>query len=568
MHTDAHFTQPVVQALSHATGKERRAALRKLADQRVDAWPSHQRDAFVRQFTDTRSTAARVSWPAVRDALTMVQLLDLVMGFHSVDGMIRQMDSGTTEPWGYDYKGESLAAEMLEWTLKAVPQMIASGERPDIMTHAITNQFASAFGGAFTAIVADDAFDHNTQSMETPMASTASASAATKTLPNPSADQRRVLDTILASFGGGASFADIEQIIASKDHEITQLSNRPGGVQITLGAAALAPIPSTGSLPAGQASMQKANAIFGITGAAGKVFDFDIVTFDWGGQVHPMVPDVDPDYFFEPDSLLSVLTALLFNTKSWVYGHTGTGKTTLVEQVAARLNWPVIRLNFDSEISRLDMIGRDVIAVDKNGNTVTEFVDGVLPQAMQMPVILLCDEMDFIRPDVAYVMQRALENKGLLVTEDGGRLIQPHEHFRIFATANTKGAGDDTGRYMGARPQSGAFLNRFTNWIGVDYMKPDQVSELVIRKTGVDAATAKVIGNYAKDHWRGFEQNDLMQDLSARNLVACAEQYHFFKGLMPADKALEKAFERTVFNRAATAHDAQTMRGIFQRVVK
>lgn len=318
-------------------------------------------------------------------------------------------------------------------------------------------------------------------------------------------------------------------------------------------------------IPNGKLKTIKAHAAFGIT-TGKEQFDFDLPMFDWDAP-HPYVPEIDTDYQFQPVPLLRALWALATNQKAWIHGHTGTGKSTLIEQIAARLNWPMIRINFDSEITRMDLIGRDVLT-QSGGSVTTRFEDGTLPKAMQMPCILLCDEMDFIRPDVAYVMQRALENKGLLITEDGGRLITPDPMFRIVATANTKGSGDDTGRYMGARPQSGAFLDRFTCWIEVDYMTPASVKKLIAAKAkGVSQKVVDILGAYAKEHWIGFRNGDILQPLSPRGLISAANAYTFFSGIMPEAEAVKQAIRTTISERC-TETDAQTIDGLVQRVTK
>ena len=171
------------------------------------------------------------------------------------------------------------------------------------------------------------------------------------------------------------------------------------------------------------------------------------------------------------------------NRRTWISGHSGTGKTSLVQQVAARMNWPVLRVNFDSEISRLDLVGRDTLTktVGEDGKMVTEtkFVEGILPQALRGPYILLCDELDFVRSDIGYILQRTLEGEGLVLMESGGEIIQPHAMSRIVATANTKGQGDEHNIYQGARHQSLALLDRFTVWLEVEYLPKAQKKKVI-----------------------------------------------------------------------------------------
>ena len=221
--------------------------------------------------------------------------------------------------------------------------------------------------------------------------------------------------------------------------------------------------------------LEPAAQVFQIEGAGASMFNFRVPVWHWEDEPDE-VPVLDPNYIFRPMDLFKTLMTIVTDQRMWLKGHTGTGKTTLVEQVAARLRWPVLRINFDSEITRLDLIGRDVLRTE-NGQTVSMFADGLLPKGLAGPYILLLDEFDRIRPDIAYVMQRALEGNGLTVVEDGGRHIVPHQWTRTIATANTAGQGDDTGLYPGARPQSAALLDRFTSWADIDYLSPPERQE-------------------------------------------------------------------------------------------
>ena len=156
------------------------------------------------------------------------------------------------------------------------------------------------------------------------------------------------------------------------------------------------------------------------------------------------VPDLDPDYLFDPQTTAAILSGFAYNRRVMVSGYHGTGKSTHIEQVAARLNWPCVRVNLDSHVSRIDLVGKDAIVV-KDGMQVTEFRDGILPWAYQHNVALCFDEYDAGRPDVMFVIQRVLESSGRLTLLDQSRVIRPHPAFRLFATANTVGLGDTTG---------------------------------------------------------------------------------------------------------------------------
>jgi len=163
------------------------------------------------------------------------------------------------------------------------------------------------------------------------------------------------------------------------------------------------------------------------------------------------VPELDPDYLFDRQTTLAILAGFAYNRRVMVSGYHGTGKSTHIEQVAARLNWPCVRVNLDSHVSRIDLVGKDAIVV-KEGVQVTEFKDGILPWAYQHNVALVFDEYDAGRPDVMFVIQRVLESSGRLTLLDQSRVIRPHPAFRLFATANTVGLGDTTGPPLSRHP--------------------------------------------------------------------------------------------------------------------
>ncbi|MCO5148338.1 MAG: AAA family ATPase, partial [Aquamicrobium sp.] len=173
------------------------------------------------------------------------------------------------------------------------------------------------------------------------------------------------------------------------------------------------------------------------------------------------VPDIDPDYLFDRQTTLAILSGFAYNRRVMVSGYHGTGKSTHIEQVAARLNWPCVRINLDSHVSRIDLVGKDAIVV-KDGMQVTEFRDGILPWAYQHNVALVFDEYDAGRPDVMFVIQRVLESSGRLTLLDQSRVIRPHPAFRLFATANTVGLGDTTGLYHGTQQINQAQMDRWS----------------------------------------------------------------------------------------------------------
>ncbi len=338
--------------------------------------------------------------------------------------------------------------------------------------------------------------------------------------------------------------------------------------QAATAVSTVASTEATGDIPEGSVETVNAADLFGITGAARDMFNFDVPKWKWNG-VHPHVPPVDPDYIFRPEELLRVLFAIMTNQRAYLFGHSGTGKTTLVEQVCALLLWPCMRVNFDSEITRMDLIGRDTLNV-KDGASASTFIDGILPQAMSGPYVLLCDEMDSVRPDVAYVMQRALEGNGLLLTEDGGRLVKPHPMFRMFATGNTQGQGDEHGMYPSCRPQSLALLDRFTVWSEVDYLDANQRSKLVKKKVPtLDPEHHKMVCQYVTEHLAAFKSAKILQPMSPRGMIALAQAVAIFASITTGketEKAIKRGFGTVVLDRASSS-DKAVISGIVDRVV-
>ncbi len=338
-------------------------------------------------------------------------------------------------------------------------------------------------------------------------------------------------------------------------------------------AAAMSVIPQVveasvgGDIPTGRVKTAKAKDVFGITGVAAQSFDFDVPVWEWDAP-HPHVPAKDPDYVFRGTDLLRVLYSLLSNKRTYLHGHSGSGKTTLVEQAAAYLYWPFMRVNFDSEITRMDLIGRDTL-VQEGGTTVSKFVDGILPQMLTGPYIGCFDELDFVRPDVAYVMQRVFEGNGLMLTEDGGRIVQPHKMFRMFATGNTVGQGDEFGMYQGARPQSMAMLDRFTVWAHIDYLNEVERRRLISKRVpSLAKDMLDKVNKYVTEHIEAFKTSKVMQPITPRGYLDLSEGIVMFTQVFPASKqskAIEEAVAMTVLDRASV-QDRAVLKGIVNRV--
>lgn len=318
-------------------------------------------------------------------------------------------------------------------------------------------------------------------------------------------------------------------------------------------------VKASGEIPSGKVTTKSVKDIFpGIT------LDFQVPFWEWDGP-HPDVPAIDEDYIFREKLLVDALYAITSNSRMYLQGDTGSGKTTLVEQIAARLNWPFGRINFDSEITRMDLIGRDTL---KEGKTV--FVDGFLPKYMSGPYILCFDEIDFVRPDVAYVMQAALEGNSLLLTEDGGRRVTPHPMMRMFGTGNTVGQGDERGMYQGARPQSMAFLDRFTVWATVDYLTQKERRKLLEKRVpSLAKFEVDTIIKYTEEHLAAFRDARVMQPISPRGMIALGKTLAHLQVIYPkhTTNLLKDALESVVLARA-TQSDRITLKGIVDRVCK
>jgi len=245
------------------------------------------------------------------------------------------------------------------------------------------------------------------------------------------------------------------------------------------------------------------------------------------------VPDLDPDYLFDRDTTLAILAGFAYNRRVMVSGYHGTGKSTHIEQVAARLNWPLVRINLDSHVSRIDLVGKDAIVL-KDGKQITEFRDGILPWAYQNNVALVFDEYDAGRPDVMFVIQRVLESSGRLTLLDQSRVIRPHGAFRLFATANTVGLGDTSGLYHGTQQINQAQMDRWSIVTTLNYLPHDREVDIVLAKAthyrnkeGRDIVNKMVrVADLTRN---AFIAGDLSTVMSPRTVITWAENADIFK---------------------------------------
>ncbi len=274
------------------------------------------------------------------------------------------------------------------------------------------------------------------------------------------------------------------------------------------------------------------------------------------------VPEIDTAYRFDRETTLAILAGFNHNRRVMVQGYHGTGKSTHIEQVAARLNWPCLRVNLDSHISRIDLIGKDAIVL-KDGKQVTEFREGILPWALQHPCALVFDEYDAGRPDVMFVIQRVLEVEGKLTLLDQSRVIRPHPSFRLFATANTVGLGDTTGLYHGTQQINQGQMDRWNIVATLNYLPHAEETSIVLAKMGVaagDAKTRKQVESMvalAELTRAGFINGDISTVMSPRTVITWAENTRIF-----GDLAF--AFRLTFLNKCDEA-ERSTVAEYFQR---
>ena len=258
------------------------------------------------------------------------------------------------------------------------------------------------------------------------------------------------------------------------------------------------------------------------------------------------VPEIDNSYVFDKHTTLAILAGFEHNRRVMIQGFHGTGKSTHIEQIAARLNWPCVRINLDSHISRIDLLGKDAIKLNE-GKQVTEFQEGLLPWSIQNPVALVFDEYDAGRPDVMFVIQRILEVEGKLTLLDQNKVITPHPSFRLFATTNTVGLGDMTGLYHGTQQINQGQMDRWHVLSTLNYLNPSLEFKVINSKLGnlKGAKNIEMIKNMIKlaNLTRsGFANGDISTLMSPRTVISWGQNYKIFKDII-------RSFELTFLNK-------------------
>ena len=260
--------------------------------------------------------------------------------------------------------------------------------------------------------------------------------------------------------------------------------------------------------------------------------DLEVEAFS---KKNDLVPEIDKDYVFDRDTTMAILSGFSHNKKVIVHGYHGTGKSTHITQVAARLNWPCLRINLDSHISRIDLIGKDAITL-RDGKQITEFKEGILPWSFQNPVALVFDEYDAGRSDVMFVLQRILESDGFFTLLDKNKIVKQNKYFRLFATANTIGLGDTTGLYTGTQQINQAQLDRWEIVTSLNYLNNDKEMEIVLAKNKNlnNVEGKKKVSNMIKVATltrKGFINGDISTVMSPRTVINWCNNAEIFKNI-------------------------------------
>ena len=381
-----------------------------------------------------------------------------------------------------------------------------------------------------------------------------------------SPEQSDVINTIFDKYTNGAikdvtpvlqsHFKHVPELQVEVDTLREQLANIPK-IQVPLSR------PSSGDIPKGKVAMRNAQDVFGVLSP---LLDFEITTWEWNAP-HPHVPERFDNYRFDVQKLAQYLYGLEHNLNQWLVGHTGTGKSTWVEQVCAHTGYPLQRMNFDADITRMEFVGSTQVVIDESGKQVTKFVEGFLPRAMQAPCVMLLDEADAIQGDVAYVLQAVLEHKPFRLLEDSGRLVDPDPHFRIVATANTVGQGDPTGLYSTAiKSQSTAQRNRYNVFLEIDYMQVDDEIALCKELNPMMSNECEsFMTQFLRLYREGFANGDVMEPISPRNTQTIAQAITFFEPKIGLRDAVAMSVKMNLTSRANES-DAAVINGLLDRL--
>ena len=311
----------------------------------------------------------------------------------------------------------------------------------------------------------------------------------------------------------------------------------------------------TDDMPEAIISMRRASDIFTeifndpIRGSSVLLdFDVPIIEFD---REHPDVPKIDPTFRFHSGVLAEILDCLVENEIAWLHGKSGCGKSEIWMQIAARLGWPLLRLNMDSHLTRADLIGTNRLVPGPTGAPVMKFIEGLVPRALRMPSIMLIDEMDLGDPEVMPVLQPVLEGRGVRILEDGGRYVDAHPYSRIGITANTIGLGSENQVYLNAHEQSGATRDRVSRFIPMPFLPADEEAKVVLsRIPTADPEFVKKVVTIANLAREAYSQNKISTVISTRTVTRAARRHANFIGRFPnEDDVIITSLDVTVLNR-------------------
>ena len=382
-----------------------------------------------------------------------------------------------------------------------------------------------------------------------------------------STEQSEIINTIFDKYTNGA-IKDVTPVLQSHFKHLPELQIEVDTLRQKLANLPKIQVPqsrpSSGVIPSGKIAMRNAQDVFGVRSP---LLDFEITTWEWDAP-HPHVPERFDNYRFDVQKLAQYLYGLEHNLNQWLVGHTGTGKSTWVEQVCAHTGYPLQRMNFDADITRMEFVGSTQVVIDESGKQVTKFVDGFLPRAMQAPCVMLLDEADAIQGDVAYVLQAVLEHKPFRLLEDSGRLVDPDPHFRIVATANTVGQGDPTGLYSTAvKSQSTAQRNRYNVFLEIDYMQVDDEIALCKELNPMMSNECEsFMTQFLRLYREGFANGDVMEPISPRNTQTIAQAITFFEPKIGLRDAVAMSVKMNLTSRANES-DAAVINGLLDRIV-
>ena len=368
-----------------------------------------------------------------------------------------------------------------------------------------------------------------------------------------------LIDGVLAQAGVSLTvdkIADVIDLCSRQTNRLTELEKSLDDAKQELrkassnaSKATTLAVAASGVIPSGSMAWVQAETLFPLMSGV----KLDVPHFTWGGD-HPDVPAINSDYIFRKEMLVKALRCLASGENVWLAGHTGSGKTTFVEQIAARLGWPVARVAFDSNVDRSELVGRMQLSGDGKGGTTSTWLAGIIERSISNNYILLCDELDAGHPNALYTLQPILEGKPLTLLEDGGRVVPFGQMARIFATGNTTGNGDPSGLYPACRILSAATLDRFPNFINVPYMTTDEEEKLIDNAThGLSKSMLKALVKFGKELREAFVTGQTPISYSPRRSVAFAREVCDLMGMGYKDEkaVLTAAFKSKLYDAAS-----------------